>query len=778
MNRSIVAPVHPSLMDSAFPELVLVGGGHTHVQVLRRFAMAPPPGRVTVVLDTPIAVYSGMVPGFVAGQYGQEELEIDVVPLARLARARVVLSRATGLEPGERRLLLEDRPPLPYDLISFDVGSTVAGLELPGVREHALPTRPIAALVRRVHEVIERARAADPATPFRVVVVGAGAGGVELAFTIEARLRSETGRAPRVTWITSAPRPLSEYPERLSRRIAVRAAERGIELRTDVEVVAVRGDSVELRSLDRGQGTQRIEADAVLWVAGAAAQPLFRTSGLPLDESGFLLTRPTLQSVGDDRVFGVGDCATLAESPTPKAGVYAVRQGPYLAENLRHALESLASPGGSRSGPLRAYRPQRDFLTLLNLGDGTALGHKWGQVVEGPWVMRLKDRIDRAFMRRFQVLDSGGSLTPEFASLHDAMSARDGSAMLCGGCAAKVASSALHTALDRLGTPPADAAVVLGLAERDDAAGYRGPNGDLVLTTLDAFRAFTDDPWLVGRVAALNALSDLYAKGVRPRFAQSLVTVPAELSSRAAAEMLYQVLAGARRELDRLGVTLLGGHSTIGPELLVGFAAGGFASDERLLRKSALELGDELVLTKPLGTGVLLHSDMRGRAHGAWVAGALAGMLQDNAAAADLARAHGAHAATDVTGFGLAGHAGELARGSGVRIELDAARVPALPGALELLGHGLRSTSHAQNANGREPLSGPAPSDDRLALLYDPQTAGGLLIAVPATSASALIDDLRAAGYTQATSIGRVVRRARAPEPPGLDLVASRESTA
>jgi selenide,water dikinase len=400
-------------------------------------------------------------------------------------------------------------------------------------------------------------------------------------------------------------------------------------------------------------------------------------------------------------------------------------------------------------------------------------------VIAGPWVMRLKDRIDRAFMRRFQVLAPDGTLQTELAAARATMSpSADGEmpgempdAMLCGGCAAKVSASALAAALDRLDPAPEDSSVVLGLAERDDAAGYRTPSGDAVFTTLDAFRAFTDDPWLVGRVAALNALSDLYAKGTRPRFAQALVTVPADLSPAGASEVLYQALAGIRHELDRLGVSLLGGHSTTGAELLVGLVAGGFPEDGAPFRNDGLEPGDELVLTKPLGTGVLLHADAQGRATGPWLVAVLRHLLQANAVAAKVARAHGVHAATDVTGFGLAGHALELASRSGVRVELEVSRVPALAGARELLAMGLRSTSHAQNVESASPGTQQTAGDAAAALLHDPQTAGGLLLAAPPEHTASLLAELHAAGYSSAARVGRVGRRADGAAEAGIDLL-------
>ncbi|HEY7817022.1 MAG TPA: FAD-dependent oxidoreductase, partial [Vicinamibacteria bacterium] len=488
-------------------DVILVGGGHAHVQVLRRFGMARRTDvRLTLVVDRPVAVYSGMVPGYVAGQYRREELEIDIVPLARRAGARVILSPVSGIDPEAKSLRFSDRPPLRYDLVSFDVGSTVAGLDLPGVRQHALPTRPIAELVDRIDRLATRIRSRPPERPFRVVVVGGGAGGIEVAFTLWHRV--EAGRDPGVelTLVHGWPEVLAGYPRSLIERVHRNALRRGIRILANRRVAEVTGDSVQF------EGGESLPMDALLWVTGAWSVPLFVESGLPTERRGFVLTRSTLQVEGLDDVFAVGDCATMIEFPeTPKAGVYAVRQGPYLFENLVRRVEGK---------PLRRYRPQRDFLTLLNLGDGTALGAKWGRSFEGKWVMRLKDRIDRAFMRRFQVLAGDGLLTDEYRRLPE-MNA--GMEILCGGCAAKVGQSVLERALSRLPAPAGDPTVKLGLDRPDDAAAFETPRGDLVVSSIDAFRAFLDDPYLVGKVAALNALSDIHAKGATPRYALALV---------------------------------------------------------------------------------------------------------------------------------------------------------------------------------------------------------------------------------------------------------------
>ena len=736
MKRGAAAP--------ARADLVLVGGGHAHVQVLRAFAMQPVAAVcVTLVVDRPEAVYSGMVPGFVAGDYRAAELEIDVVPLARRAGARVVLAAALRVDPAARRIELAGRPPLPYDVASLDIGSSVHGLGLPGVREHALATRPIGSFVERLEAALARAATAAPGGRPRLAVVGGGAAGVELAAGLAARLRS-TGVDPIVALVSDDARLLRGQGARLAAAAARALAKRGVRVRTGARVEAVLKDALVL------VGGEHLPCDLALWATGAAPPPLVAASPLPTDAAGYVRVRDTLAVPGCEGLFAVGDCAGLEaglgaraaggaeqglRSPLPKAGVYAVRQGPILAANLRAALEDR---------PLRRYRPQRDFLALLNLGERRALGGKWGAVASGRAVWRLKDRIDRRFVERFRALDQPLGSAPE----------GDGDPMACGGCAAKLGADALARALARVGPAPADASVLVGLAEADDAAALALPGGEVLLATLDGFRAFTDDPYLVGRVAAVNALSDVYAKGGTPRHALALVTVPDAQAARGE-ETLVQVLAGVRAALDPLGVALVGGHTTTGPELFVGLAVTGtLPAGERPLGLGGLQPGDALVLTKPLGTGVVFAADALGGAPGRVVDAAVESMLQPNAGAARAARAAGARAGTDVSGFGLAGHLTTLLRSSGVgaQVELDA--LPVLAGVRELLARGFRSSAHAQNAalGAALELVPPDAEHPLRDLLYDPQTSGGLLFALHPSRAEALLQSLPGAAR-----IGRVL---------------------
>jgi selenide,water dikinase len=365
-------------------DLVLVGGGHAHLEVLRSWPGTPGPGlRLSVVVIDPRSVYSGMVPGVIAGRYAPSDLAIDVRPLAARVGARLVVARATGIDAGAQRIELAGAAPLPFDVASLDVGSEAGGAEIPGVARHALAARPLDRLLHGLDATLVRARVARR---FRVAVVGGGAGGMEIAFAVRARLAREGLAGAGVILVEAAPRLLPALHERVGRRVERAARARGIELRLGAAVASIDEKSVTLTS------GATLECDTAIWAAGASGPDWLAASRLPTDRAGFVRVGPTLQVEGRRELFAAGDCAAF-DPPLPKAGVHAVRQGPVLARNLRAALDGR---------PLESYRPRRDALALLNLGDGRALGTKWGVTFEGHLGFALKDWIDRRYMRRMR----------------------------------------------------------------------------------------------------------------------------------------------------------------------------------------------------------------------------------------------------------------------------------------------------------------------------------------------------------------------------------------
>jgi selenide,water dikinase len=715
--------------STAATEVVLVGAGHAHVQVLRRLAMAPwPSARVTLVVDEPLALYSGMVPGLVAGQYTRDELSIDAHVLARRAGVRVIYARATRVDAAARLVHVEGRPPVFFDIASLNVGSTVAGAGVEGVAEHTLATRPLSRFVRGVD-------ALGAGGPKRVTVVGGGAAGVELAAALRAR-----GHA--LTLVDGAPALAMGGGAGWSARVARALAARGVAVRLGARVVRVTEAAIEV------EGGEPIAHDAVVWAAGAAPPPLCAASELPKDPRGYVLTDRWLRVLDHPQLFAVGDCAVQDEARwVPRAGVYAVRSGGVLADNLEATL---------CGWPLRAYRPQREFLALLNLGDGTALGRRGALAAEGAWMFRLKDRIDRRFIEGFRALEGSGRPRAGWAPMAGA------DAMVCGGCAAKLGQTALDLALGSLASTE-DPSVVLGVADRDDVSVTRSPGGDLVVSNVDGFRAFCDDPFLVGQVAAVNAMSDLWAKGIAPRHALALVTVPQPAGGgpgeAATARELAEVLAGARAALGPVGASLVGGHTMAGPELSVGFAVLGYAeASHRLATRAGLRVGDRLLLTKALGTGVLLRADALGLVSGEDALALRRALCQSNEAAMGVMTRSGASEATDVTGFGLLGHLGALCLAGGVGAELWLERLVALPGAAGVVAAGVRSTFYEENARALRAarVAADAATHPLFELIVDPQTSGGLLFGVAADAADAALAELVAGGHAAAL-IGEVV---------------------
>jgi selenide,water dikinase len=327
--------------------------------------------------------------------------------------------------------------------------------------------------------------------------------------------------------------------------------------------------------------------------------------------------------------------------------------------------------------------------------------------------------------------------------------------MRCGGCAAKVGPQPLSGALSRLPPPIADG-VLVGLDAPDDAAVLAPPKSGYLVQTVDFFRTFIDDPFLFGEIAANHALNDVFAMGGVPRHALATAVVPAGTAPKVE-ESLFQLLSGARACLDREGVALVGGHSSEGMELSVGFSVTGEVAPDRIVRKGGLKAGDALILTRPLGTGILFAAAMRGQARAASVSEALDEMRRSNRQAASILLKHGATAMTDVTGFGLVGHLGELLTASGAEAELDLSAIPAYSGVSKMVRDGVTSTLLPENLAQLGLLRGDL-DDPTKALLFDPQTSGGLLAGIPAGEAVSGVADLRSAGYAHAVIIGRVTR--------------------
>lgn len=721
-------------MQNAVPDtrdLVLIGGGHAHALLLRAWGMKPLAGaRLTLINPHVSAPYTGMLPGYIAGHYTRDELDIDLVRLARFAGARLILDRAIGLDLDAKTVRLAGRPDIAYDTLSIDIGITSDLPMIEGFGAHGVAAKPLGAYARAWDSFIEHAKSRDDAV--HIGVIGAGVAGVELALAMAHRLDREGVTDRVITLLEARQEALSELPSGTQRRLSRALNHAGVSVETKTNVTRISAEYIELSDCE-------IRSDFTVSAAGARAHDWLADTGLDL-QKGYIAVGETLQSTSHSEVFAVGDCAHLTHAPRPKAGVFAVREAPVLYNNLCAALSGNA---------IRTFKPQRDYLKLISLGRQVAVGSKFGFTLSGRPLWRMKDRIDRAFMDKFMSYPAmpTPALPPVAAiGVHEAMSAAD---PLCGGCGAKVGGATLRASLAGL-SQSVRHDVISGAG--DDAAVLEFGGAKQVITT-DHLRAFSNDYYRMSEIAAVHALGDIWAMGAAPQVALASVTLPqmsADLQKRTLAEIM-DAAGGVFREA---GADIVGGHTSVGAELSIGFTVTGLCERAPITHSGAKD-GDVIILTKPIGTGVILAGEMRGLAKGRDVEAAFASMSGHLTESAGILAAY-AGAMTDVTGFGLAGHLLAILEASCVAAEVNLDAVPVLDGALELSESGVRSSLWPDNHHAAQACVFGAVEDAKAALLYDPQTAGGLLATVAALDAGAALSQLAAAGV-KATAIGRIV---------------------
>lgn len=708
---------HPLTRD-----LVLVGGGHAHALVLRRWGMRPLPGaRLTVINPGPTAPYTGMLPGHVAGHYPRAALDIDLVKLARFAGARLILGQATGLDRDARHVQVPGRPPIAYDVLSIDIGITSDLPQVAGFTEHGIAAKPLGPFADAWAAYLERD------APRSLVVIGGGIGGLELSMAMAHALRSR-GEAAEVT-VVEAGRAGSGLGDSEREKVMAEAARLGVDIRENSPARSMDAASVTL-----ADGTV-LPSTFTVGVGGARPHGWLADTGLALTD-GFIDVGPSLQTLTDPDIFASGDCAHLTHAPRPKAGVFAVRAAPVLTHNLEAALTR---------GPMRDFRPQSDYLKLISLGAKRAFGQKWGLSVAAPWVWTAKDRIDRSFMERLSTLPRMPDPVPPVRA---AKGGRVSKEPMCGGCGAKLGPGPLHRALAGLDHAARDDVLT---GPGDDAAVLRVGNARQVITT-DQLRAFCDDPYLMARITANHALGDVWAMGAAPQSALLTVTLP-PMTEQMAERWLREILAGTQGAVAEAGAALVGGHTTHGAELAIGLTVTGLLDGPPKTLAGARP-GDHLILTRPIGSGILLAAGMAGRAGGDDIAALWRAMAQGHGRSAPALSP--AHAATDVTGFGLAGHLLAMLDASGVGATLWPACLPVYAGARDLAARGIHSTLSPANRESFAPrITSNTVSDPVMPLLFDPQTAGGLLAAVDPEHSADVMKALAQAGE-DARIIGQI----------------------
>ncbi len=733
-------------------DLVLLGGGHTHVLLIKALAMKAIAGvRVTLVSEKLLTPYSGMLPGFVAGHYSLAETNIDLNQLCRRAGVRWIQARCNGVDPDLKCVYLEGQADIEFDVLSIDIGST-PDQRISGASEFAVGVKPIAGFQRRWGSLLQSLGSEQINQPLgqQAVekinwgVIGAGAGGVELVLAMAHRLRGH--QHLQFHLIYRGEHVLPGYPDRVVRQVEQSLRDYNVTTHAGFSVAEVTSAGV---INDAGEN---LSLDERIWCTGAVGAPWLNAGSLAHTEKNFIQVSRTLQSTSHESVFAVGDIAEMVDDPRPKAGVFAVRQAPYLEQNLRRLFSGQA---------LQEIKLQKNFLSLLALGGQVAVASRNGLAVKGRWVWRWKDSIDQTFMRQFSELPMSmpiASLEPSATDLSANGLSKVG--MPCGGCGSKLGPELLAANLDRVLTE--------GAHEVEDAAVWKPTPDTLAVQTIDGFRSFMSDESRFAHICVNHALSDIYAMGASAIHIQAWINLAFSSANLQQRDHL-RMLRGIQAALSASPATLSGGHSSEGLESHLGIVANGEVAPGLQWSKSGAKAGDLILLSKALGTGVVMAADMQGEASPAAVEASYDSMLLSNHRAMQQLQQVRPNAVTDVTGFGLIGHLLEMldsanTKGANTKrpsksvdnpsnvallAELNLAAIPLLSGALELAEDGWRSSLYPQ----LEPYllrcmfsdqteAAHRPHQQRLIieLLLDPQTSGGLLVTISPSSAAALLE--------------------------------------
>jgi len=721
-----------------------------------------------------------MLPGLIAGHYTEAEVHVDLARLCSWANVRFIEQRVSsinlesktlnvGLGPNGSADVKNTRPAIGFDVLSLDTGSTPE-LSVKGAQSFSVPVKPVHGFFQRWQSILARLQtqshqsqtsiaatdssqvgitAFQPeplrsAKLFSIGVVGSGAGGFELVMAMRYALSDEVASCH---WIIRGERAIKERPEKVSEKALTAAKNAGVVIHMAFDVVEVRTGSIHARD------GRSLSLNETVWCAAARAPAWPREAGFSVDKRGFVLTNAHLQSISAEFVFATGDIGTQQETPSDKAGVFAVRQAPVLFQNIRRYL---------LGNKLKVYRPQTDFVSLMATGDKSAIGNRGFITAQGAWVWRVKDFIDQKFMNQFRLLPEMRARqsyfkVPQALLKHSSVTEQEASnvAMRCRGCGGKVGATILDSVLEQLDCVQATG-VESGQADAGDAAVVQ-TDYQLLVQSVDQISAVCSDPYVFARIATAHALSDIFASDAIAHSAQVLVSLPFADQSIVKRD-LQQLMAGVVDALNENDCGLIGGHTSEAATMSLGFVVNGFRKSNSSVNSAAVNKGDHLVLTKPLGSGILLAGMMQQLAAGVDVRQVLSQMQQSNRTAAAVLYQNDVKAVTDVTGFGLLGHLHRLLAPFGVRATLKVENIPVFNGAIALVQKGVCSTLLEQNQHALKQLATEdLPDTIWQNILCDPQTSGGLLGIVPATQSDEVLIKLRDCGYGSASVIGAIV---------------------
>ena len=690
-------------------DLVLIGAGHTHCLFIKMWAMKQNPTvRITLINPDPVASYTGMLPALIAGKVSRAEAQVDLFMLCRAIEGRLILDSVEKIDKDNNFVLCASGRKIFFDAVSINVGSA-SSPGIVGLDRHGLSARPLAKLEESWSKFLRKSVESKKSP--KICLIGGGIASAELAFAMRIALIRNGVHNSKIT-IIERDRVFKDLKPSQKVFLRKKLSSKNIEILEFSPVQEVLNNGVILKD------GLRISGDLVVSCVGALPNPIITNSGLE-SVCGFASVEKTLKIKNLVNGFAVGDCADFPSNSIRKSGVYAVRQAPILHQNILNFFSKKL---------LKNFSPQKDHLKLLVYTDNEAILLRNGLAFSGRVFWKFKKYIDRKFINDFSRLKNMEIKTDErFLKINKEM--------LCGGCGSKVGNSTLEMALKNISNKNRSKHILSEIG--DDAAVLKFGSIYQTLTT-DHLRSFTSDPWLLSKITAIHSLGDIWAMGSDPKLALSTIIIP-ESSEVIQARTMEEIIDGANSVFQKEQVSIVGGHTSLGSELVIGFSVGGLSNKKPITVRAAKE-GDQLILTKPLGSGVLLAGEMRFMSEGKDIEALYREMSKPQSEVAKILRVY-SNAMTDITGFGLVGHLYNICKQSKLSAKIMIDQIPVYRGVRELVERGVRSSIFNENMKYSKYMF--FENNKKSEILFDPQTAGPFLATVPETKVNDLLRKTR-----------------------------------
>ena len=708
-------------------ELILMGGGHSHLSVIKYFAMNPIPGLgITLVSKNITAAYSGMMPGYIAGTYNENEIQINLSNLCQYAHVRLIAQEVLAIDAEKQYIELKNQRKIKYDTLSINIGGEPSLNQIKGAKKFAYPIKPISNLINQIKLLKQKFSKTKNA---EIIIIGGGAGGIEIALSVNNFLSDFKNIEKKKITIISKNKSLIPNHNFLAQQSLIKyLIKQEINFITDDKVIEVKKNKILTKK------GLIIKSNLNLLVTSISPPKWLSFSNLPLTNDGFIKVNEYLQLNEYKNIFAAGDISSMEKHNLPKAGVFAVRQGPILAKNLHsHIIKK----------QLTRYKPQKTFLSLIGNGKDFAIASWWKLSLSGKFLWTLKNYIDRSFIKKFNDLpemkDFKKALPHPNLLSNKNLNDPNLAEMKCLGCGSKTAWEALNKAIQEKSLSMQlnkNKSPLSNIDIGNDASVIKVKSGCEIVQSVDVISAIVDDPYELSKIALLHAISDLIASAATPYSAEAIFILPPGIE-KIQSRVISELLDGAQNILLDHKMKLTGGHTLEGNELQVGFAVTGFR--KKNFKFKGPSLGDNLILTKKLGIGIILAGKMRGLANYNDYIKALKLMHQSNQNAGEVLIKNNVSSITDVTGYGLARHALNLSKPYGVKMNFD--NLPILSGALDLIKKGIISS--LSDSNRKASNFSDFKNNDPKNIIFDPQTSGGLLASVSNENLNKTIKSLK-----------------------------------